>query len=466
MDALVKRYFGQIPVQNLLTVVYCVLLLLSLASAAWLLISSGNRIVSRVVTDGANATARQATLEISRFLRTPAVIGQSVHNALRAGYIDLDDPDSLSRFFFELPQRTADYGVSGIYIADSDGKLAAVDSDLRDGEARWFVLHSSAATNGRLNKHVINADGTAGARLDEGDPFDATRRPRFVQAAAGSSAVWTSVYQDAHTGQPVLTWAQAIRDANGQLEAVVGVDLLVARVRQFLQQLPISENTAVLIADSSGALIGNELMASDTQANRLVPQQILKYLDDVRGGITSIESVYEERVSIDGSRGLLKVLPLTENADLEWRVGVFVPLSDYLSSLTQQMARIVPLDILTLLIVWLALQLFVRLMVRPLLQLKDSANRIADGRFNVFIDTSCSNEVGELASAIESMRQRLKRAFADITKQKVRAETTLASIANGVITVSSDGGVEYMNKRRCNTADCQPTRWLASRWRR
>ena len=447
MDLFLKRYFGHIPVRTLLTALFSLLLLLSVASAAWLLISSANRIVSRVATDSANATTRQATLEVARFLATPAIMGQSVEKALLAGYIDLTDRDSLTRFMFELPQRTADYGVSGVYVASRTGDVAGVDSELLDGEAIWSVLHASAATNGNLNKHAINSDGSTGELLDAGSPFDATVRPWFTKAIASQASVWTDVYRDAHTGQPVLTWARSIVDAEGQLLAVVGVDLLLSRIRQFLEQLPGSENSTVLLTDRNGVLIGNDgPVSGPAAADHLRPQQVLDYLDERHGGIGAIEEVFEARIGIEKRRGLLQVVPLAENVELAWRVGVFVPLSDYLSSLGSQLARIIPLALLTLFIVWFALQLFLRLMVKPLLSLKNSANRIAGGRFNVFIDTSCSNEVGELATSIESMRTRLKTSFAEVTEQKVRAETTLASITDGVITVGREGNVEYMNR--------------------
>ncbi len=285
MDSLLKEYFGNIPVQKLLAKVFCVLLLLSLVSAAWLLISSGNRIVSRVVTDGANATIRQATLEIRRFLGTPAIIGQSVQNALRADYIDLNDRDSLTRFFFQLPQRNADYGVSGVYIADQRGVLSALDSDLRDGAASWYVLHASPDTDGKLNKHTVSSDGATDTLLEAGERFDATQRPWFEQAVASTESIWTPVYRDAHTGQPVMTWALAIRNARGQLEAVVGVDLLLSRISQFLEQLPVSENTAVLLTDRNGELIGDHMPAADVVSDRLAAWQILQYLTDFRGGL-------------------------------------------------------------------------------------------------------------------------------------------------------------------------------------
>ena len=448
MDHQLRRSFGHIPVQRLLTVVFSVLLFLSVASTVWLLISSANRIVSKVVADSASVTTAQATLEIERFLGTPAILGRSVENALRAGYIDLNDRDSITRFMFRLPQRNADYGVSGVYIANPEGDLTSIDAELRDGVTVWSSLHASAATSGMLNIHAVNEDGSTGRLQLVGKPYNATNRPWFKKALTSSDAVWTSVYKDASSGKPVLTWARAIRNAEGELIAVAGVDLLLSRIQQFLEQLPGSEKSTIMLTDSSGSLFGNGAVPQGETAasvDQLQPQQVLNYINEQHDGITSLNKQFEAQVTIDNHRGLLKVVPLTESSELAWRVGVFVPLSNYLSSPGNHLVRIIPLGLLTLFIVWITLQLFIRLMVKPLLRLKDAANKIADGQFDVLIDTSSSNEVGELASSIESMRSRLSESFADINRQKVRAETTLASITDGVITVGSEGNVEYMN---------------------
>ena len=448
MDHLFRRFFGNIPVQKLLATGFWFLLFLSVTSAAWLLASSANRIVSKVATDSANTTTAQATLEIQRFLRTPSILGKSLEHALLEGYIDLNDPDSLTRYIFELSKNNIDYGVSGIYLANVDGDLASIDSELKDDVALWSVLHASGETNGKLSKYSVNSDGTAGNLIEEGLPYNSTTRPWFNQAMASSSSVWTDVYQDASSGQPVLTWAYAIRDPKGELIALAGVDLLLSRINQFLTQLPGSENSTFLLTDRRGNLIGGEANPSSEslQDDRLHPQQILNYLEERHGGITSIDTVLETQTSIADHRGLLKVTPLSENIELAWRIAVHVPISDYLGSLKNQFLKVIPLLLLALFIIWFALQLFLRLMVKPLLVLKSAANKIADGQFNVFVDTSHSNEVGELARSIESMRFRLNRAFKDINEQKVKAETTLASITNGVITANNEGIVEYMNR--------------------
>ena len=448
MDHLYKRHFGQIPVQKLLAVGFWFLLILSVTSAAWLLISSANRIVSKVATDRANSTTTQATLEIQRFLRTPSVLGQSLEHALREGYIDINDPDSLTRYIFELSKRNIDYGVSGIYLANVDGNLASIDSELKDDVASWSVLHASGETNGKLNKYSVNPDGSAGDLIEEGLPYNSTTRPWFRQAMASSSSVWTDVYKDASSGQPVLTWAYAIRDSKGELIALAGVDLLLSRIHQFLDQLPGSENSTFLLSDRHGNLIGSEANSSSEshQDDKLHPQQLLDYLKEQHGGITSIDEVVQTQTTIENHSGLLKVMPLSDNIELAWRIAVYVPVSDYLGSLSNQFLKLIPFVLLAIFIIWFALQLFLRLIVKPLVVLKSAANRIAAGQFNVFVDTSCSNEVGELARSIESMRFRLNKAFKDVNEQKIKAETTLASITNGVITADNEGNVEYMNR--------------------
>lgn len=450
MDLLFKRHLGHIPVQRLLAAGFWVLLLLAVASAAWLLVSSSNRIVSKVATDSANSISKQATLEIERFLKTPSKLGHSLEHALYSGYIDPKDPDSLTRFIYELPQRNADYGVSGIYLAQDNGSLTSVDSELRDDVAHWSVLHASEQTEGRLSKFSVNSDGSAGVLLDEGSPFDPTLRPWFNQAMGSTSSIWTGVYQDASSGQPVLTWAEAVRDDDGELIAVAGVDLLVSRIHQFLEQLPGNENSTFLLTDRFGVLIdsnseGGPSNGSD-KANQLHPEQLLNFLREQHNGIASINEEFEAQVTIENRRGMLKVLPSNESFELAWRIAVFVPMSDYYGAMSGQLLKVIPLILLAMFIIWFALQSFLRLMVKPLLVLRSAANRIAEGQFNVFVDTSCSNEVGELATSIESMRYRLSKAFKDVSEQKVKAETTLASITNGVVTVDRAGNVEYMNR--------------------
>lgn len=87
----------------------------------------------------------------------------------------------------------------------------------------------------------------------------------------------------------------------------------------------------------------------------------------------------------------------------------------------------------------------VLLVVRPLRQLKNCAESISRGQFGVQIDTSCGNELGDLARSIDAMRRNLHISFNSIVEQKLRIETTLTSIEDGVITLSGSGEIQYMN---------------------
>lgn len=454
MDRFFKKHFGRISTQRLLTSAFSLLLLISVASTAYLLMSSANRIVGKVATDAANATTRQVSVEVARFLKTPSIIGQSVTNAVLAGYVDIADEQAVIRFMHDLPQRTADYGVSGVFIADPQGNFLGVNSEIKDDATHWAIFQSTPQTDGLLCKYAITPEGTAGTVIEEGSAFNATTRPWFKEAIASDSPIWTDIYLDVSTGQPVLTWASTLRDSNARLLGVVGVDLLLPRIQQFMAHLPVSDNSTVFLADGDGTLIIDRFATPTSKQNNPVAPNalathytadVLEYLQLNHRGISSFDTPFETQVNLNGTRGQLKVLPMKDSIEVAWSVGIFIPLSDYLSSLGGQLIRIIPLGLLTCFIVWFALQHFTRLTVKPISQLRSSANRIAQGKFNVHVDTSCSNEVGDLASAIESMRKRLKNTFAELTRQKVQAETTLGSITDCVITVSNNGAIAYMN---------------------
>ena len=82
---------------------------------------------------------------------------------------------------------------------------------------------------------------------------------------------------------------------------------------------------------------------------------------------------------------------------------------------------------------------------RPLKQWVKGANRIAVGDVDVRFDTHCANEVGDLARAVDNMSHSLQSSFHHLQEEKRNAESMLTAIADGVIKISDDGVVTYMN---------------------
>ncbi|MGA2324055.1 MAG: ATP-binding protein [Sedimentisphaerales bacterium] len=88
-----------------------------------------------------------------------------------------------------------------------------------------------------------------------------------------------------------------------------------------------------------------------------------------------------------------------------------------------------------------------RKITRPIEQMKDAAKRFAAGQLDHRVPVPDSEELAELAGALNETADRLKRTIETITNQKNQLEAILSSMAEGVIAVDLDGRVVSINKK-------------------
>ncbi len=455
VDKLATRLFGRIPSSLLLTGAFSLLLLSIVFISSSLLISSGREIVNDVIAVAARTASREAHSEIERFLETPQAIGTLINTAVEEGYVSPESHQSLARLFWNIPQRDSPYPISAIYFATSTGTFTGIGTHRREQPPVWIHYQGSKSTDDYADPHHLGEDGSIGERIDDGLKYEATARPWYQEAVKSEIPIWTSFYSDADSEEMVITWTGVSRYRDESLAGAYGIDVFLKRLSSFLIALPVSANTAVFLVTPKGEIISSNGIGITTESietgvdespddNRLITGALALF--DVNQDTDSNPTgTISQHVELVGESGFLHLSPLKPGIGLDWFIGVFVPESDYLTSIESHALKVVPLMLLALVIAGISLYGFLYLVAQPLNRLRRSANEFAAGNFAAPIDTSCTNEVGELALAIDSMRHNLRDAFANLTTQKVKAETTLAAIADGVITVNDDGRVTYLN---------------------
>jgi two-component system phosphate regulon sensor histidine kinase PhoR len=88
-----------------------------------------------------------------------------------------------------------------------------------------------------------------------------------------------------------------------------------------------------------------------------------------------------------------------------------------------------------------------RKITQPIEQMKDAAKRFAIGQLDHRVPVPDSEELAELAGALNETADHLKGTIETITNQKNQLEAILSSMAEGVIAVDSDGRVVSINKK-------------------
>src|SRR5690606_8285626 len=73
------------------------------------------------------------------------------------------------------------------------------------------------------------------------------------------------------------------------------------------------------------------------------------------------------------------------------------------------------------------------------------ANAVASGQFEVRVEPAATYELGEVGRSFNLMTQRVRTALTEVDETRVRLESTLASLTDGVVVTDGRGAVVQMN---------------------
>ena len=461
MGVATKRWLGSLSGVQLLSASFVILCVLTVLLTNLLLLGAAKSVVDRVLQKAANQAQQAAQNEIEFFLRTPDVLLSYVSSAINSRFVDANDVESFQSLLWNTPGRGHLIPFSSVYYATSQGELIGLGSrNLEWPLLDWTFSLSTAKTD---NKYTIidpTGDGMLSERRLKLDTFDARLRPWFIKASASrGTATWSDLYTDFESGNLTLSRAQASFDKRGNMQGVVGVDMHIRHLKNYLEAQPLSANGEMFLVDSEGLLLaaaapsqrsivewaGLPMQTSQLRFSTLTAHHV----DEDLGGFSKIISPYRKRIKLDGEPGFLYIAPVGHEHGLQWALGIFLPESDYLGSIAAHAKRVVPMIILIVVAGCAIVTGFIHLIVKPLKQLRRNALLISEGEFDVAIDTSYQNESGDIARAVDYMRKRLKQSFTELDEQKRLAETTLNSIADGVLAIDTDRKVTHINPVAC-----------------
>lgn len=150
-----------------------------------------------------------------------------------------------------------------------------------------------------------------------------------------------------------------------------------------------------------------------------VPQELVKAnsIED----LTDVNAVNEKTIEVKSlHQNFIDIIVPVKGGDLGFiRIGTD---KQYIDSRVKEAVTFTVLIIIVLMVVGMiiALVLVTLKITRPLKYLADMAEKISLGDFNTPIQVSSKNEIGELADAIERMRESLKAAIDRLRKRQTR----------------------------------------------
>ena len=339
---------------------------------------------------------------------------------------------------------------------------------------QFFGVYRNSLTEGELRVKLKAQDPRAFYRFTGigGEPmlalretrlYDPRERPWYKAGVIASGQAWTSVYIDFSTNDLVATRARRVLGRGGELEGVVATDVSLHKLNDFVSTQRVSKNGLAFIVEPDGNLIASSV---GTNIRKLPDGKKMRVsAADVESPI--VAAIYAEvrarlaaKNTKTGAQELSFTLPngqtihaafdrIKDDAGLEWITVVAMPRSDFMTSVTENLARTAVLSALAALV---AIALGMRILgwvARDLKHLSEAALRVGNGQLDWPVGIRRPDEIGQLARSFETMQQRLqtdgltslanREAFMLRLRQKISQAVQVAEAASAPVAPGEGG---------------------------
>lgn len=126
-------------------------------------------------------------------------------------------------------------------------------------------------------------------------------------------------------------------------------------------------------------------------------------------------------------------------------IRLAAPLSDVNSTIALMRRQLLLTSALVFLLAVALSLVAARLMVRPLVAMRDAAQRIAEGAYDIELPPGPKDEFGDLGRSLKALCGQLAARIGEIVAERDRLQAVLASMIEGVIVLDRDGKVQLAN---------------------
>ncbi|WP_448570668.1 ATP-binding protein, partial [Trichothermofontia sp.] len=239
--------------------------------------------------------------------------------------------------------------------------------------------------------------------------------------------VWGEIFTYHAYPQVTLPSSVPVWDANGQLMGVLGNNIFLTSISDFLRTLEVGKTGQTFIIDDAGFIVASSTLpqpftVQDGKAQRIAaaeaPDPLLRssteYLLAHFQDLNHIQTPQQLDFTLAGQRQFLQVMPFRDNQGSSWLIVIVVPEADFMAEINRNTQRTIGLCVLAL---GGAIALGVvtsGLIVRPIQRLDRASQAIATGQLEQTVQIQGIQELESLAQSFNQMSKQLQSFFEEL----------------------------------------------------
>ena len=373
-------------------------------------------------------------------------------------------PDAMERYFFE--QLVLNSHIAGIYFGNLNGNFHFVrrSNDIASFQIKRITeVHGTRAVDNRWYDLDFNL---LDQLTDPNDRYDPRTRPWFVKALAERKQVWTEPYVFFTSQTPGITVASPVYSEQGSIVGVVGVDIDLTSLSDFLNQLELSSGASALIMNNNGDIVAHRNIGKSFIKDPVSGENRLLRINEVGlpASVAAVDSLgmkegwfllYTAKTGTfeHNERHYHSVFtPFSEN--WPWLLGIYMPEDDFLAEVQQNQQQNLLVAILVTSISVFICILFAKSLSKPILAIQRGVQAVRRGEYEVDMDTQKSyfNDIAETSEAFGDMLNVLKankvsneQLQKELKTQAQVMESALGFIEDGVVVSDIHGSIIFAN---------------------
>lgn len=262
------------------------------------------------------------------------------------------------------------------------------------------------------------------AEIPEG--YDPVQRGWYQQAAENKAVIVTDPYWDVLTNQMCTTIAAPVY-IEGQLMAVIGLDVTLGTVTDLTGSINYAEGVYGFLADSSGQYVAHKNKDYEpTEDTAVVVTDIIPELAELMG---ETEHGVMKCKDYDGSECYFAASVIEGSS---WKLGVVVPTANVISSLTTMIVVAVIVALVVIVLVTVFMAGLIGRMLAPIQMLKQFAS--GDFSENTVNEKGIPKEYKDETEQIRTATSEVKQQIRGIILSTKEEAENIGTIAEGTST--------------------------------
>ncbi len=425
----------KLPLRAILVIPFVLQVCVAVGLTGYLSLKNGQKAVNDLATQLQAEMSGRIDQHLDAYLSVPPQLNRINEHVLRSKILDVQDAPELQKFFLKQLQS---FNVSYINYGSATGYFVGVNRR-DDGQFHYEILKPLQP----FSFYKIDDAGNATERFNVFPPdVSPLKDPWYTDAVAAGKPIWSRIYPWADL--PILSISSSfpVYDDQQNLLGVVGVDLKLTQIHDFLKSLRISPSSKIFILERDGQLVASSSIQpfkkvggrlerlSALESDEPLIRTTTEYLIQRFGNLNQIDRAYQLEFHLNGEREFVQVTPWQDELGLNWLVVSTVPESDFMGQINANNRTTVLLCFGALLLA-IALGIYTsRWITRPILRLSQASESLADAAQEGFtgredspmVETPDIQELGVLAQSFNRMTRKLQDSFTALQKTNEELE--------------------------------------------